>query len=301
MAPYCSSPVVLTLSMAGAATVDLMDSAQGFRVEELDLGYPTVREDSNPNPGRHGTLDLTRLFGERAVTITGALVPSAAGSRQKMWHLLAPYLDPSARPTLTYQVDTDVSPRTMTVRAAQVTGPYDHPSVSPVQLGFKAASPFVYDSNVRTASVAPLGGGGAGRAYPLTFDRVYPAAAAQTVNLYNYGDFTAYPVLRFYGPITGPYASFGVAGQPTAWVRFQPGYVIPAGHYVQVDTAARTAFYDGDPTQSVFNQLAINPAEPWPYIPPGAPAKFTQMALQGGGSTGTGTQLVATWADPYLL
>jgi hypothetical protein len=304
MTAYCPTPVVLTLSMAGATTLDLMDAAQGFRVEELDIGYPSVREDSNLNPGRNGTLDLTRLFGERAVTITGSLVPSAAGSRQAMWHRLAPFLDPGARPTLTYQVDGDVSPRTLTIRAYQVTGPYNNRSVSAVQLGFKSANPFAFGTPLRSATVTPVGGTGAGRAYDLTFPRVYPTPTAQAATLANYGDFTAYPLLRFYGPVTGPYASFNIQGvtpaPPTAWVRFNSTYVIPAGSYVEVDTAARTAFLNGDHTQSVFNQLAINPAEPWPYLPPGAPTVTVQMLLFTNGGTSNATQLVAIWADPFL-
>lgn len=299
---YCATPVQLTLTLPGGTTLDLMDDAQGFRVDEVDLGYPTVREDSFPWPARNGTNDQTRLVGERAVSISGSLVPSPAGSRQKARHALAPFLDPAARSTLTYQIEADCTPRTITLRAAQLTGPFNNPSVSAVHIGFKAADPLAYDATTRQATVyVTTAGSGPGRAYNLVFPRVYPPGGQVYAVLVNNGEFPAYPVLRFYGPITGAQAVVGrtVNGvTSSSTVAFQPSYIISPGHYVEVDTGRRTALLDGDPLQSVYAYLLPDLAGGWPWIPP-APGQAT-LTLRGSGYS-SATQLVATWADPFLL
>jgi hypothetical protein len=303
MAAYCPTPAKLTLAIPGGPTLDLMDDQQGFRVSELDLGYPTVREDSDPWPARNGENDLTRLVGARAVSISGALVPSAAGSRQKAWHALAPFLDPRARVTVTYQVDGDVGARTMTVRAAQLSGPFNDRSVSMVHLGFKAADPFAYDATGAQAIVyVTTSGSGGGRAYNLVFNRVYPPGGQTSATLINHGDFPAYPLLRFYGPITGPSATFGrvVAGvTTTSTLAFQPSYIISPGHFVEVDTAKRSALLDGDPAQSQYPYLMPDMGSSgWPSIPPDP--GYATVVLNGTG-TSSATQLVVSWADPFLL
>lgn len=301
MAAYCDTPAILKLSLPAGPSVDLMDDAQGFRVSELNLGYPAVREDINLAPGRHGTLDYTRLFGERAVTITGALVPSKAGSRQKAWHALAPFLDPTVRSTLTYQVDDDVAPRTMTVRAAQASGPFDNPVTSMVSMGFKCADPLAYDATQQQSRLY-VAGLGAGRAYNLSFSRAYPGGGQTSAVLYNYGDFAAFPVLRFYGPITGPAAAFySSLPVPVMGVVFQASYTIPGGHYVEVNTRERTAYYDADRTQPVTDKLDWTRYEiVWPWVAAGAPTVATSVQLTGGGYS-TATQLVVLWNDPYLV
>jgi hypothetical protein len=296
VADYCSAPDTLTLAIAGGPSLDLLSDQQGLRVASLDLGYPAVREDENLRPDAQGTIDLTRLFGARAVTINGALVPSPAGSRQASWHKLAPFLDPGQRLTLTYRVDGDVVTKTMTVRAAQATATFDNPTTSPVQLGFKAADPRAYDINVQTAIAGIATAGGAGRAYNLTFNRVYPAGATAGVTTASAGDLAVYPTLRFYGPMQNINLLW------TAWppgtqrsFAFVSSYLIPAGSYVAVDCRARTAYLNGDPTNNVYGQLvAFNL---WPYIPANG---STTWALQATNYTGS-SQVQITWADAYLV
>jgi hypothetical protein len=296
VADYCYSPDTLTLAV-GSTTLDLMSDQQGFRVSALDLGFPAVREVVVDNSDRNGATDLTKLLGPRPVVITGALVPSPVGSRQRAWHALAPFLDPSARVTMTYRVDGDAVVKTMTLRAAQATATFDNPATSPAQLGFKAADPLAYDVNSQTAIAGVAGVGAAGRAYSLAFNRLYPAAAGSaTVITASAGDFTVYPVLRFYGPMTNISLAW-TPFPPNVQQAFQfvPSYVISAGNYVQVDCRARTAYLNGDPTNNVYAQLvAFNV---WPYLPAGG---STTWALSATGYS-SATQVQITWADAYLV
>jgi len=294
MADYCASPAVLTLAIPGGPTVDLMSDQQGFRVSEVDLGYPEIREDMDLRPAGHGTIDFTRLFGARAVTINGFLISSPAGSRQAAWHVLAPFLDPGARVTLTYAIDADVSPRTMTVRAAQVAGPIDDPYMSDLSMGFKAADPLAYDATVQLGVVYP--GSAPGRAYNWTPNRAYPAGGATIATLTSHGDFPVYPLLRLYGPATGPTVTETLPGVPARQIAFQAGFVISAGTWVEVDCRARTVLLNGDRTNSVYGNLAPSSAG-WPVLPPGV---ATNWAYQATG-LGTGSQLQVSWSDAFLI
>jgi hypothetical protein len=295
MTAYCSTPVTLKLAL-GSVVLDLMDQANGFRVAEIDLGYPDIREDSNARAVQHGMMDFTQFFGARAVTISGSVIPSAAGSRQKVLHALAPFLDPAARPVLTYQIDADTSPRTITLRASELSVPFNHPQVSDWSVGWKAPDPLAYDANIQLtiAGVSIFGGG---RQYNLVFNRVYPAGTGGTGVSTNNGDFTVYPLLRVYGPITGANIQWTPSGQNGQHLFFALNYTINAGHYVEVDCKRRTAFLDGDPSQSVYPQISFSLAGSWPVLPPGVRTFWTMQ----GSNTNNSSQLQVQWQDAYLI
>jgi hypothetical protein len=298
VADYCNSPDTLTLTV-GSTTIDLMSDQQGFRVSALDLGYPAVREVVIDNSDRSGATDLTKLLGPRPVTITGALVPSPVGSRQQAWHKLAPFLDPSARVTMTYRVDGDTVVKTMTLRVAQATALFDNPTTSPAQLGFKAADPLAYDARVQTAVAFGGASNVGGRAYNLVYNRVYPAGGGATsVFTYNNGDFPVYPLLRLYGPATNIVVNWGPASATGGPITFVPSYSVAAGHYLAIDCKARTIQVDGDPSQNAYGQ--VQSMLTWPYIPAGAPNNTAVWSFTATG-TSNQSQLVIQWQDGYLL
>jgi hypothetical protein len=300
VADYCSSPDTLTLTV-GSTTVDLMSDQQGFRVSALDLGYPAVREVVVDNPDRNGATDLTKLLGPRPVVITGALVPSPAGSRQRAWHALAPFLDPSARVTMTYRVDADAVVKTITLRAAQATALFDNPQTSPAQLGFKAADPVAYDQNVQTIYMVPSGTQ-AGRAYNLTFNRVYPSTGVTGATSVNHGDLVTFPRLRVYGPASNVYIGWNTGSPLVQYtLAFLSTFSVPAGDSLVIDCKARTMYLNSDPTTSRYNQVDFaGSSGGWPYIPATPAPGFTSWLLNAS-SYSTATQLQVTWQDAYLL
>ncbi len=297
MVAYCSTPAVLTLTL-GASTLDLMDQANGFRVNEVELAFPDVREDIDLKADQRGANDYTRLFGSRAVTITGSIVPSAAGSRQKSLHVLVPFIDPRARPVLTYQFDADAKPRQLTLRAAALSAPFNSPQVSAFQLGFKAADPVAYDPTVNTAIAYSYRGQG-GRAYNLNFNRVYPPSQGGASLPTNNGDVTVYPVLHLYGPASNIVVGENIFYTPTRQnitLIFKTGFSLSAGDRLDIDCKARTATLN-DPSVNVYGQLGWNASGLWPYMPPGIQTGFTL----GADNATTSTQLQVVWQDGYLL
>ena len=106
------------------------------------------------------------------------------------------------------------------------------------------------------------------------------------------------PLLQVYGPITSAVVhlqtvanGFSVTGQiPTV-----SGYVIPAGHFLQINTRDKTVLYDGDPTQPVGNAID------WQnyLLIDLTPQMDNVMSLTGQTTTGS-SQVIATWNDGYL-
>jgi hypothetical protein len=106
-----------------------MDEASGYRVETLDVGFPTVREQTSALPTRDGDLDYTRLYGPRAVTVTGNFVPAVDGSsRQKALQGLVWWCQPRLRPRLVYAVDADCAPLWLGIRGSQLASPVVQPA-----------------------------------------------------------------------------------------------------------------------------------------------------------------------------
>jgi hypothetical protein len=77
---------------------------------------------------------------------------------------------------------------------------------------------------------------------------------------------------------------------------FVAGFVINAGHHVDIDTEARTVWRDGDPARSVLSSLDWTRTS-WQWIPP--QPSSTDMSLTGT-ATSAATKVQAFWNDGYL-
>ena len=70
---HAPAPVRIALPAESTPPGDsfvLMDEASGYRVETLDVGFPTVRDQTSALPTRDGDLDYTRLYGPDFPPIT---------------------------------------------------------------------------------------------------------------------------------------------------------------------------------------------------------------------------------------
>jgi hypothetical protein len=239
--------------------------------------------------GRVVTANITALVG------AGAQIDAVASA-------FGAYMNPAQRPVLHYVLDRPgAGERTLVLRGSGFTWPIVGPYQRDIQLQWVAADPIVRDTLTQTVTASAGTSGGAGRTYPLTYSRAYPpggSASGSTGTILSHGDVRVQPFLRIYGPISGPgfYVHFAPSTGPVANVRFQDSFRVDAGHWVDVDTRAKTALMDSDPTQSVLGALDwINTV--WPVLPI-APATTT-MNLYGS-STSAVTQVQASWSDGYL-
>ena len=295
MSAYCGIPTRLELEL-DELVLDLMDAGGGFRVASLDLGYPTVRADSTDAPDQSGSIDYTRLFGERAVTIAGSVLASDSGSRAAALEALGPFLDPAARPVLVYQLDTDVAPRSLVLRAAGLTSPLTAPYVTAFAASWVAPDGLAVGLDENSAICGPSFLIVAGRAYNLTFDRAYPhSLPASSIVVVAGGDYPTPPVFTITGPATG--ASIIVADATagtSATIQLQAGYTVAAGHAVVIDCGARTIV---DDTGANVYGLALAGFATWPRLVPGNQTVISFLATGVAGST----QLLATWSDRWLI
>jgi len=292
----CVRQAWLTL---GSLTMPLENPAGGWFCASLDLGFPDVREVIQNRPDTDGTIDRTALMGARVISAEIHAVAGAGARIDDVADNFAPFMVPSARPVLHYILDrAGAAERTLTVRAMGYQWAVAGTAERQIMLQWKAADPIARDPTVQTATAYAGTAAGNGRTYPLVYNRTYPTGGGSptTATISSAGDLPVRPLLRIYGPVTGPAVTFTPTAGPVSKVAFVPSYRLDQGHYVQVDTVSKTALLDGIAGQSALAWLDwYNTA--WPILPT-LPATTT-MAMTGSSTSGV-TQAQATWQDGYL-
>lgn len=286
----CVRQAWLTL---GSLTVGL--EGPGWFCPSLDLGFPDVRDVVSNKPDQDGIDDRTAYFGARTVTAEITALAGAGARIDAVAAQFAPFMVPSARPVLHYILDRPgAAERTMTLRAAGYSWPIVGADSRDIQLQWVAADPVAEDPVEKTATAWSGSSTAPGRLYNLAFNRVYPpgGGSATLGQVRSMGDLPFRPRLRIYGPITHARATVG--GQ-TIVVAFLQSYVINAGTYVEVSTANRTAYLNGDPSQSVIANLDWYQST-WGVLPVNV---INQLALTGSSTSGI-SQVQAFWHDRYL-
>jgi hypothetical protein len=287
----------------GERVIPLEDDVAGYACTELDLGYPEVRDVVSNNPDQDGITDRTTFMGSRQMS---AAIRAHGGTMtaDEIGAIFAPFMVPNARPELHYVLDRPGAPeRFAIVRAAGYTWPISGKPTREIGLQWVAADPIVRDPLQRLATAMAGGSTVAGRGYPLQHNRIYPpgGGVATTGEIRSDGDIVVRPLLRIWGPITNPVVTLtpttgsDPAG-PDASIRFVTGFIINAGTYVDVDTAAKTAFVGGDPTRSVMAQIDWAQSV-WPVLP--TLPYWTWLTITGD-STAAATQVQALWYDGFL-
>ncbi|HEY2301378.1 MAG TPA: hypothetical protein VGH66_05775 [Acidimicrobiales bacterium] len=296
--------LVLTL---GSLTLDLMDVSNGFAIAQVDLGFPNPRADTSTIPDRDGEWDDTAWAGPRAVSISGSIVPSTKlGSRSKVLDALAPFLVAGARPTLTYQIDADVAPRTLTLRATALSAPATTPTVSAFQAGWTAPDPAAYSTAANQVTLAPSTLQW-GRVYatPQTATptatsgwappRVYPAIVGGIgVVAANHGTLNTQPVIAITGPCTNPAVFNDTLGAVFAVGSNALTFSLAATDTVTIDGRSRTVYLGSDPNNSRYNYVDFTRSSWWPLIPGNNSLRLVCD------SADPSAKAVVTWSDAYL-
>jgi hypothetical protein len=182
-----------------------------------------------------------------------------------------------------------------------MTAPVNGYAARSLHLQFVAADPLPVDPTWRNTTAWSGSGTSAGRSYPLTFPRAYPAGSggpgATVGTIVTVGDVPVAPLLYIYGPITRPHAwivNTDLSG--TFDIYTLPGLTISAGHSLVIDTRAKTAYLDNDPTQPAMASIDWTSTS-WPLVTPSPNTGNLRLA---GSSTSGITQVVAWWQDVYL-
>jgi len=234
----------------------------GIIVEELDLGFPEVRERAEHRTDADGTVDVTAFHGGAAVTIGGTVLPEGSHTVWSVVDRLRAFCRPSARPWLYF--DVDGVERRFRLRADQQSAPLTHPSMRRFQATWVAPDGIMEAAELSSVQIPASVEDEAGRAYDLVFDRVYPSSPStgQTA-VTNGGSTDVWPTVRVYGPCVDPRIISDTQGAEVAFV----GLNVPAGQYLEVDMGARTARIDGLAGASRLGSLDFATSAWWPLAP----------------------------------
>ena len=273
----------------------------GYFCTKLDLGSPTVRENVNNRPDNSGVTDRTFLVGSRVVSADITALSTIAGtSIDGVASAFGPFMDPGQRPTLHYVLERGSNPeRVIKLRGSAYTWPIVGDVQRDIQLQWVAPDPFALDPVAQLAT-AWAGTGRPGRVYDMTYPRQYPAGSGTPVNgrVQVRGDTWVRPVVRIYGPLSGPmrvtFIPDSAPSDVSMAVVFLGPFSIDAGHFVSVDTDAHTAVMDDDPSQSVLSSLDWYSLK-WPVL---YPTDAYTVTMNGYAGTYT-SQAQVSWNDRY--
>jgi hypothetical protein len=274
MTVVCTTPSTLRLELLNAAgtvtnTLDLMDAANGYRVQTLDIGLPTVRQISAALPTRDGDYDVTHLYGPRTVTITGSFVPSSAGTRQDALAALSWWLSPRLRPRLVYAIDVGETVLWLGLRGSALTAVHSNPTVSTFNVSWVAPDPIA-------------------RALAASQITINPGATGTALN---HGTYRAWPILDFYGPCTNPALLWtSPAGGQVVFTALS----VPSGQYLEVDCKSQTVLLNADVTQSRYQYLDFSNTR-WAGFESGSTTVQFYVS-----SSSAPARVVVTWADSTI-
>jgi hypothetical protein len=285
------------LSLSGLPDVPLEDESSGYFCSELTLGSPTVREVISNRPDQDGADDRTAYLGPRTVSAKLTAIRTAGAVIDAVATMFGPYLQPSARPTLHYVLERGDNPeRVLTLRGSAYEWSVIGADGRDVHLQWTAADPVAYDPATYSATAWAGTSTAGGRSYDRTYDRTYaPGGMSSTTGqIIGKGDLPVRPVVDIFGPITDPLVRFSDTAGDSWVIAFAAGYRIDATNYVTVDTAAHSAYANGDPTASVLASLDWTRLV-WPVLPPRVAVSF----ILGGTNTTQASQVAASWRDGY--
>lgn len=275
----------------GSSSMDLLPN-DNITITNLDKGYPEIREVVSPNPDYPGTHDLTRLYGSAAVTLDLEVYNTPS----ELIRQLSQYLLPRSRP---YLVVTDTewsSTRRISLRPSQfggpVTGGVDH-IYRQAQVSWIAPKGVWESDTLTTVSISADTGTSAGLTFSVIFPVTWPAGTqAGLAELASDSTLDVFPVLRMYGPCTGPQVTLENTSET---LKFLSSLVLSAGEYVEVDTEARTALLNG--TVSRLSDLDYSVSE-WITLRAGETNRVRYHPASG---VGTGSHLEILYRNAWLL
>jgi len=284
--------------MAAATTARIVDPSgntlltlgidqASYILNELDLGFPSVRAVSQPYPGRDGDVDTSKYVGPRSVT---AKVTVSATNTGPLVDTLAGLMHPGQRNYLYANRADWAAERRIVVHGETFACPPGPIRVA--QCGFRAPVGLWEDAAATTLTINPTGSSTGGFSFPMTFPLVMTPgqdAGSTTITL---GGTVAAPVLwRLYGPVTSPIVRRFDTQEQLSF----PNLVINQGDYLQIDTDNRTALLNGLLTASLYNRLDFMSASWW-RLPPNVP---TGVVFTGA-ATGPTTSGVLTVRNRWM-
>lgn len=238
-------------------TLDLM--APGYIVSDFVVGFPAERPVERNRALNDGAYDQTEFLGGRAVTFN-VLLDTRVLPMQTLRDRLARYLSPRRRPLLVWSyLGTPDELRTLMVRG--VDAPFaisgNRSRFPTIPCSWKSPWSFMRGYEQQCVTIVPSQAAEAGRTYPLTFDRTYPAQLpVGAFEVYNGGgeraDWSATIAVGSLGTVVDPVLT--VNGVDFS-VDELDGLTMTAGQTLVIDTAERSVLLNGDPDEPRYDRV----------------------------------------------
>lgn len=278
----------------GTRELVLVPRLDDIVLTSIDVPSPAVRAATRSRTDTDGEHDTTTRHGARAVSLELRCyrTPTALVGE------LGTYLHPSSRPWLHVRDDEWPQERRLRLRADQFAAPVSsdvwNDQHRPVQLQWRAPAGVWEATDPVELTVLADAGQLDGRTYPLAHPRTYPMTMPiGAVDHVNPGSTWVHQRALLYGPAVGPRYTNDLTGETIA---FTEDLVIPAGDYVEIDTAARTAHYLSDPEATRLHLIDFEATSWWQLAPGLNPIRYHPVS-----GVEAGAAAVATYHPAWLL
>lgn len=234
-------------------------TAPGYVVSEFVVGHPAERPVERNRALNDGAYDQTEFLGGRAVTWS-LMLDTRVLPMQTLLDRFRPYMSPRRRPLLVWSyLGTPDELRTLSLRGVDcpvaVSGSRSRFPTLPCS--WKSPWAYMRGYEQQCVTIVPSAAAEAGRTYPLTFDRTYPAQLpVGAFEVYNGGgeraDWRATIVVGPLGTVVDP--ALTVNGVDFTLDELD-GLTMTAGQTLVIDTAERTVLLNDDPDEPRYDRV----------------------------------------------
>lgn len=258
--------IAMSLTDPVSGVTSVLQPRDGVTVMVLDV-QPAVRAIAEERALAAGQVDTTVNVSAAAVTVTLRLWPGVTQTAEAFLDEIGVLLNPALRPYLVVTNDAWPQQRQLTVRFSAKTGPVSDPTFVDVAVSWVAPKgvweaaavatavlqAFIASSTGLVVDVPGLVVTAAGVTMPAT-------SAPSPSRVTSAGSMPCDWSAVLYGPCAGPALANDTTG---GVIEFSPDLVLGAGSYVALDSAAHTAFLNGDPSASVLQYLNFTTLTWW--------------------------------------
>ncbi|MCP2261088.1 hypothetical protein LX15_004808 [Streptoalloteichus tenebrarius] len=251
---------------------------------------PPARGGNTPHPSRHGTY-LGRLLGDdRTITvellITGPLDvfrEAVAAVRAATAWTEAPDEDP----LVVRLHDQTHMVMARCVRRAIPTDRHYALGLTRAAIQWVASDPRLLRLPAETREVSLQAPPAGGMRFPLVFPlRVGAGGSGGEATLVTTGNAPAWPLYHLRGPVPGPVIDLG-----GSILAFDPGFVVPAGQTLVIDTRHQAVTIDGTDLSRADRLWTRQ----WAPIPPGTSTRVRFFSAAGSAGYSPDARLTVTW------
>ena len=186
----------------------VLDSAHGYCVQSLDLGFPEARRSSAMRVGASGAVDRTRFHGARTVAMVVQVFEGTEvghTTRRDALSRLRSFARAGREPILFYDEEKDGVVRRVRLAGDSAGGAFENPVTHNLTMQWVAPDGLIEAGDQVAVTVSAVPPATPGRTYPRTYPMTYPAfsdVGSQVAT--NAGTEPVAPVLQLWGPCTNP-------------------------------------------------------------------------------------------------